>query len=248
MDEFFKTQILSSPQETVDQLAADLTTFCNHRLNYQPLIFIALSGGSTPQILFSVLAANYSKAVDWKRLHFFWVDERMVPFSSDQSNFGVANRLFFSKIDIPEANLHFIHYTDNPLNEVQRYTDEILAHLPIVNNYPVFDLVLLGMGDDGHTASIFPGQLDLFEAGPVCAVSAHPKTGQKRITLTGGLINHASEIVFLVSGSAKAQKIKSIFEGSPDAVQYPANKIHPVTGRLSWYLDKEAAESINVKK
>ena len=248
MNEFFKTQIFSNPQETVNQLAADLTTFCNHRLSYQTHLFIALSGGSTPQILFSILASEYNLAVDWKRLHFFWVDERQVPFSSDQSNFGVANRLFLSKVNISEANLHPIRYADDTIIEAQRYADEILIHLPIVSNYPVFDLILLGMGDDGHTASIFPGQLDLFETESVCAVSIHPKTGQKRITLTGRVINHASEIVFLVSGFAKAQKIKSIFEGSPDAVQYPANQIHPVTGRLSWYLDKEAAEYINIKK
>jgi 6-phosphogluconolactonase len=191
--------------------------------------------------LFSFITTEYPKALDWKRIHFFWVDERCVPFSSDESNFGVADRLLFSKIDIPRKNLHPIHGDNDPANEADRYAGELLAHVPVSEGYPVFDVVLLGMGNDGHTASIFPGHDDLFETSSVCSVSSHPQSGQKRVTLTGRVINNARKIVFLITGSAKAHLIKSIFEDMPEAGNYPAKKINPVNGWLSWYFDNDAA-------
>jgi 6-phosphogluconolactonase len=247
MKTFFKTQILDDAHDTAACLATDLIRYCSEQMIFHENIYIALSGGSTPQILFSIIAADYSKALDWKRIHFFWVDERCVPFTSVESNFGVADRLLFSKIDIPEKNLHPIRGADDSLKEVVRYTDEILMHVPSVYKYPVFDVVILGMGNDRHTASIFPGQNYLFDTSSICSVSYHPQSGQKRITLTGNVINNAQEVVFLITGSAKAQQIKSIFEDSPEADDSPAKHIHPAHGGLSWYLDWDAAIYINGK-
>jgi 6-phosphogluconolactonase len=241
MKAYFKTQVFADTYETTNRLAMDLICYCKELSGYRENLYIALSGGNTPQTMFSIIAAEYAKALDWKRLHFFWVDERCVPFTSNESNFGVADRLLFSKTDIPHENLHPIHGEEDAICEVVRYTGEILSFVPCVGKYPVFDLIILGMGNDGHTASIFPGQLDLFETPSICSASFHPETGQKRITLTGKVINNAQDIVFLVTGDAKAQQIKSIFDDSPDAFDYPAKKIHPVNGRLSWYFDKEAA-------
>jgi 6-phosphogluconolactonase len=102
------------------------------------------------------------------------------------------------------------------------------------------------MGNDGHTASIFPGQLDLFETNSICTVTKHPETGQKRITLTGRVINNASEIVFLVTGNQKAEKVKSIIKEESDSSSFPAKKITPLTGNLSWYLDKESAAYLEI--
>jgi len=128
---------------------------------------------------------------------------------------------------------------------VVRYTGEILSHVPCTHSFPVFDLILLGMGNDGHTASIFPGQVDLFETTAVCSISQHPQTLQKRITLTGKVINNASEIVFLVTGANKADKIKSVIDEN-DSFIFPAKKIKPNQGTLTWYLDKEAAAYVEV--
>jgi 6-phosphogluconolactonase len=241
MKNFFKTQVLPDDYETANRLAMDIIRYTDHQLHYRENLYIALSGGSTPQIMFEIIAREYQSSLDWNKLHFFWVDERCVPFDHAESNAGAACRILFDKVAIPAENLHVIHGGDDPMNEVVRYTGEILAYVPCVHNLPVFDLILLGMGNDGHTASIFPGQMDLFETSAICSVSQHPQTLQKRITLTGKVINNASEIVFLVTGSTKADKVKSIIHNDSEATMYPANKINPVNGTLSWYLDKEAS-------
>lgn len=241
MNTFFKTQIMPDAHETASQLAKDLTGYLKDQMTRRENIYIALSGGSTPQMLFKIIEAEHQKDFDWKRLNFFWVDERCVPFSSDESNFGIAYRLLFSRIDIPRKNLHPVHGDNDPVKESDRYAGEILAHLPVTDGKPVFDVIILGMGNDGHTASIFPGQNDLFNTTSICAVSSHPQTGQKRITLTGNVINNAANIIFLITGSSKAQILKSILEDSAEAENYPAKQINPLNGQLSWYLDKDAA-------
>jgi len=241
MKNFFKTQVLPNAYEAANRLAMDLIRFTDHQLHYREKLYIALSGGTTPQIMFEIIAKEYYTSLAWEKLHFFWVDERCVPIDDAENNFGNANRILFSKVVIPRENLHPIHGGDDPLNEVVRYTGEILANVPCANNFPVFDLILLGMGNDGHTASIFPGQIGLFDTTAICSISQHPETHQKRVTLTGKVINNAGEIVFLVTGSNKADKVKSIIHSETEALLYPANKIKPLNGALSWYLDKEAA-------
>jgi 6-phosphogluconolactonase len=240
MKNFFKTQVLPGDYETANRLAMDIIRYAENMLHYRENLYIALSGGNTPQLMFEIIAKEYAKAFNWEQLHFFWVDERCISADSSESNFGNARRILFNKVSIPEENLHPIHGADDPIMEVVRYTGEILSYVPCINSFPTFDLILLGMGNDGHTASIFPGQVDLFETTAVCSISQHPQTLQKRITLTGKVINNASEIVFLVTGANKADKIKlAIAEDNADT--FPAKKIKPAQGTLTWYLDKEAA-------
>jgi 6-phosphogluconolactonase len=242
---YFKTQVLPAPYDTANRLTMDFIRFTNDMLEYREKLYIALSGGNTPLLMFDIMAKEYADAAPWERLHFFWVDERCVPHNDPESNYGNAYRTLFSKIRIPSENIHPIHGGDDPLNEVVRYTGEILAHVPCVRNLPVFDLILLGMGDDGHTASIFPGQPGLFETTAICSISQHPQTLQKRITLTGKVINNAGVIIFLVTGSNKAEQIKSIITDESRSFLYPAKKIKPVNGTLSWYLDDESAKYID---
>lgn len=232
---------MADAQETAHQLAKDLIRCFKDQMTRRENIYVALSGGSTPQILFSIIASEYPGAIDWKRIHFFWVDERCVPFSSDESNFGIADRLLFSQTDIPRENLHPILGDNDPVKEADRYTGEMLAYVPVIEGKPVFDIIILGMGNDGHTASIFPGQNELFNTSSICAVSSHPQTGQKRITLTGNVISNALNVIFLITGSSKAQILKSILEDTPEAKNYPAKQINPLNGQLSWYLDNDAA-------
>ncbi len=247
MKTYFKTQVLPSSYDAANRLSMDFIRFTENMLQYREKLYIALSGGSTPQLMFEILAKEYPTALVWERLHFFWVDERCVLADNPESNYGNAYRLLFSKISIPAENVHPIHGGDDPLNEVVRYTGEILANVPCSKNLPVFDIILLGMGNDGHTASIFPGQPNLFETTAICSISQHPQTNQKRITLTGKVINNASEVVFLVTGSNKAEKIKSIMNDDSEAFLYPAKKIKPSNGALSWYLDNESATYIELK-
>lgn len=242
MNIYFKTQVLNDAFATAERLTVDFIRYAEQTLHFREKLYIALSGGSTPQTMFSVMASEYSKALPWEKIHFFWVDERCVSADSNESNFGNAKRQLFSKVDIPAENLHPVHGNEDPLKEVVRYTGEILSLVPCNHNFPVFDVVILGMGNDGHTASIFPGQADLFETNAICSVNEHPETGQKRITLTGKVINNATHVIFLITGDAKAEKVRSIFSKDTSALHYPAQKIKPVKGNLTWYMDKEAAK------
>lgn len=241
MKNFFKTTILKDAHSISERLAMDMVRYFQEQIKYRDHVYVALSGGSTPALLFDVLAAEMAQSVDWTKVHFFWVDERCVASTDPESNYGNTQKRFFEKISIPSENIHPVHGWDDPLKEAVRYTGEILSVVPCHKNFPVFDLLLLGMGNDGHTASIFPGQLDLFELNSICSVSQHPETGQKRITLTGKVINNAAEIIFLVTGDQKAEKIKSIIHNEDESKTFPAKKVKPVNGQLSWYLDKASA-------
>jgi 6-phosphogluconolactonase len=247
MKTYFKTQVLPTPYDTANRLSMDFIRFTETMLQYREKLYIALSGGNTPQLMFDIIAKEYPTALPWKKLHFFWVDERCVLSNDPESNYGNAYRALFSNVNIPSENIHPVHGGDDPLTEVVRYTGEILAHVPCIKNIPVFDLILLGMGNDGHTASIFPGQPGLFETTAICTISQHPETCQKRITLTGKVINNASEVVFLVTGSNKAEKVKSIINDEMEAFLYPAKQVKPINGSLAWYLDSESASFIDVK-
>lgn len=248
MKNYFKTQIFSTPYELANMLCMDFIRYTENMLRYREKLYIALSGGSTPQLMFEVMVKEYSTAIPWNKLHFFWVDERCVLQSDKESNYGNAYRILFSNVSIPVENLHPIQGGEDPITEVVRYTGEILAHVPCVGNIPAFDLIMLGMGDDGHTASIFPGQLKLFETNTVCSVSQHPQTFQKRITLTGKVINNASDVLFVVTGSNKAEKVRSILNDEAGASLYPAYHVQPMNGSVAWYLDMQASKFIQLKK
>jgi 6-phosphogluconolactonase len=208
-------------------------------------VFIALSGGSTPKILFALLAEEkYKNKIDWSRVHLFWGDERCVPPTHADSNYKMTNEQLLSKITIPAENIHRVLGENDPEKEAIRYSKEISSVLPKVNDLPSFDLVMLGMGDDGHTLSIFPHQMELLESDKVCEVATHPGSGQKRVTLTGTIANNAKAVAFLVTGKNKAEKILTITKQQNDWNKYPASYINPSKGQLYWYLDEEAAELI----
>ncbi len=207
-------------------------------------LFIALSGGNTPKIIFQLLADKYADKIDWKTIHFYWGDERMVPVDNSESNYGVAKKLFFDKIKIPEVNVHFIKGEREPENETNRYACNIKNYVPSLDDIPIFDIIMLGMGDDGHTLSIFPNQIDLMKSNNICEVAVHPKTNQTRITLTGKIANNAKNIIFLVTGENKAEVLKSILNKEEGYEEYPSALITPESGKLFWYLDSDAAKYI----
>ena len=210
----------------------------------QPRFDIALSGGNSPALLFKRIVKKYSETISWDRIHFWWGDERCVPPDNENSNFKMANDLLFSGISIPQGNIHRIKGEKNPVEEAARYTKEIKKNLNHRGENPVFDLVILGLGEDGHTASIFPDQLELFEEEQICAVSQHPITGQNRITLTGRVLNNASRIFFLVTGANKAQRISEIMNDDEAAKLLPAYYISPNVGSLIWFIDRAAGSKI----
>jgi len=157
---------------------------------------IAISGGSTPKFLFTLLAEEYEKSIPWKSVRLFWVDERCVEPSHIESNFGMTYDALLRKSVIPAQNIFRMKGEDFPEDEAERYSKLLWKELPVRNGFPVFDIILLGMGDDGHTASIFPNDMTLMSADISVGVGVHPVSGQKRITLTGKTICNAEQTVF----------------------------------------------------
>jgi 6-phosphogluconolactonase len=202
---------------------------------------LAISGGSTPNLLFRSLAAKFPDSKLWSKTHFWWVDERMVPSSDPESNFGTARKLLFSKIQIPETNIHPILGESIPEAEAERYSKLIRKELKMKESWPLFDLIFLGMGEDGHTASLFPNHPELLVSDKICEIAYHPVSQQTRITLTGKPLNNAEVVCFLVTGRNKAELLHKILANEPESSSLPAANIHPVHGKLYWLADKSAA-------
>ncbi|MDA3811949.1 MAG: 6-phosphogluconolactonase [Spirochaetaceae bacterium] len=204
-------------------------------------IYIALSGGSTPALLFSILAENYSKSIRFDKINLLWVDERSVSPEDDESNYKMTSRSLLDFINIPHSNIHRVHGENNTEQEAIRYSQIIKNKVPVENNLPVFDIILLGVGDDGHTASIFPDQMELLKSNKICEKAVHPQSGQERVTLTGPVLNNGESVYFLVCGKSKSDIIVKILNKDKS---YPASYIENKKGNLFFYLDADASANI----
>ena len=227
--------------KTPEQVAEDFAHYFAEWVKGKPIVTLALSGGSTPKALFRLWAEQYRDSIDWTKVHFFWGDERCVPPDDEESNFKMASSLFLSKTAIPAEHIHRIRGEAEPEAEARRYAEDIARTVSSRNGMPSFDMILLGMGGDGHTASIFPHQMELLSAEALCGVATHPESAQRRITLTGKVLNNASEVAFLVTGAEKSQKVEEIVKGKEGSERYPAAHIEPKGGELHWFLDEAAA-------
>ncbi len=226
------------------ELALDFSSYLAKMIATKDTFHIALSGGSTPKVIFDVLAANFQTKIDWSRVHLYWGDERCVPPSDDDSNYKMTVSHLIAKIDIPQENIHRIKGENEPSYEAERYAAVLDGHLPKVAGVPQFDLVILGLGDDGHTASIFPHEIELWHSKKYCEVANHPVSGQKRVSITGQIINQAATVAFLVTGENKADKVEEIIQKKGDFEKYPAHLVAPHFGKLLWFLDADAAAKI----
>lgn len=200
---------------------------------------LALSGGSTPLEIFSRLAEVTEKN-QWKEVRIYWVDERMVPPDDEQSNFGNAWRTLIAPLDLAREQVQRIRGEEDPDKEAKRYGALLKERLPLHNGVPVFDWIWLGMGEDGHTASIFPHQLELWNATEPCVVATHPVTGQKRVSITGSIINSARRVTMLVTGKNKSPVVNAIVMKEGYYLNYPAFYINPGSGFLEWFMDQDA--------
>ncbi len=230
--------------KTKQEVAKEFTDYLVKLKTSNEVTHIALSGGSTPKIVFDELASRDIPKNIWENVHLYWGDERCVPPTDDESNYKMTVEHLISKVPIPEENIHRIKGENQPEYEAGRYAEVLEENLPKVDKLPRFDLVILGMGDDGHTASIFPHQLDLWHSDKLCEVAEHPESGQKRITITGKIINHAKVVAFLVTGVSKAEKVAEIINQDGNYKYYPANLVAPTSGKSLWFLDEAAAKGI----
>ncbi len=205
---------------------------------------IALSGGSTPKAIFKLITEKYKTKIDWRKVLIFWGDERCVPPTDEESNYRMTYENLFKHLNIHELNFYRIQGEDDPESEAKRYSEKANSILPKINNIPQFDLILLGLGEDGHTASIFPYNIELFNSDKLFATSEHPVSKQIRITATGKIINQAKEVCFLVTGSGKAEKAAQIIQKKAGWETLPASRVHPAGGRVYWLMDEAAARGI----
>jgi 6-phosphogluconolactonase len=204
---------------------------------------VALSGGSTPQALYRVLASQeFRGQIDWPRVHLFWGDERAVPPEDPESNYGNARRDLLIRVPIPAGNVHRMEAEDSNLGRAAHHYEELLRrYLPLDDRgFPVFHLVLLGIGPDGHTASLFPGSRLLRETSRWVSTPNVAKLGKRRMTLTLPVLDAARRVVFLTAGSEKAAPLREVLLGHPDP-PLPAQMVQPRNGERIFLVDEAAA-------
>jgi 6-phosphogluconolactonase len=205
---------------------------------------VALNGGGTPARLFQLLATDYRDRVDWSKTHIFWGDERLVAVADPESSYGQAWNLFLSRVPIPEANIHRIHGELEPTKSAQEYESVLKRFASPQLDIPHFDLVYLGMGEDGHTASLFPGSpLDVNDI--VIPVTAHYQgRPAQRVTLTPMVFNQAHLIAFMATGEKKAYTLAEVLSDRYQPELYPAQRIDPKDGKVIWLIDEDAANKL----
>jgi 6-phosphogluconolactonase len=203
---------------------------------------VALSGGSTPKAMFQILAEKpFADSLPWPSIYFFWGDERCVSPDHAESNYRMANETLLSKVPVPRENIFRIPAEDEDHERAAAIYSETLQTF-FAEERPDFDLVFLGMGADGHTASLFPGTTALCADGGVAAANSVDKLQSWRITLTADAINKARNAIFLVAGADKAPALKEVIKGARNSKQYPSQLIKPSHGALLWMIDEAAAK------
>ena len=237
-----------TPETLADAVARHIVARAAGAIAATGRFTLALAGGSTPRAAYALLATDgFARRVEWERVHVLWGDERCVPPDDPRSNYRMAKEALLDRVPIPAHQIHRIRGEDDPDKAAADYERELRVLLAS-EQYPhpersegSLDLVLLGLGGDGHTASLFPGQAAVHETARwVMAVPA-PEGTMWRITLTPALLNQAKNVTFVVSGAGKAQRLEQVLQGplTPDVL--PAQAIRPTQGRLTWMVDQAAA-------
>lgn len=208
---------------------------------------VVLSGGSTPEKLFRILAKRHkANPLSWSHVHFFWGDERMVPPDDQQSNFRMANEALLKHLPLEPSQIHRIRGEEDPVGEVERLTSDTKTSVETNEaGMPVFDWIFLGMGGDGHTASLFPHADTVQNLSNIWTLAKHPESGQIRISLTLPAINAAKHIVFLVFGAEKATMLNRVLYSPLDKKNLPAAMVDSDNGRLDWYIDEAATAELS---
>jgi 6-phosphogluconolactonase len=238
---------LTTPQDLFQAAAEEVIRSATDAVAQRGRFTIALSGGSTPRNLYTLIAANASTTLPWDQMFFFWGDERHVPPDSPDSNYRMAKEALLSKVPIPAANIFPIPAENPDASEAAETYEQTLQKFFAVapGEFPRFDLILLGMGPDGHTASLFPETAALQEKSRLVVANWVEKLGSSRITFTLPLLNAARCVAFLVSGADKAAALHEVLEGNAPAEKYPSRLVQPRDGKLIWFVDRAAASGLS---
>jgi 6-phosphogluconolactonase len=242
-------RILTTPQELFEVAAEEVVRAATEAVAQRGRFTIALSGGSTPKNLFNLLATNARTVFPWDRTYFFWSDERHVPPTDPESNYRMAEEIMLSKIPVNAGNVFRIAAENPDAAAVAEAYEQTLRKFFQLQpgQVPVFDLILLGMGPDGHTASLFPNTAGLQEKTRLVIANWVDKLKANRLTMTLPVLNSAREVAFLASGTDKAQVLRTVLEEDAPPEQYPAKLVRP-TGRLIWFVDRAAASQLTNTK
>ncbi len=234
-----------------DLFAAAAATFVDAVravLAVRPQFTVALSGGSTPRAMFERLAAApFRDEVEWRKIQWFWGDERSVPAEHPDSNYRMAAESLLSRVDVDWTKVHRMRGEADPLSDAADEYQRTLAQVcnaPLNGPPPSLDLVLLGMGNDGHTASLFPNTAALNEQGRWVVANEVPQQLTRRLTLTYPTLNAAGCVMFLAAGAGKARILREVRQGPHDPAKLPSQGINPTGGRLLWYVDRAAASQL----
>jgi 6-phosphogluconolactonase len=242
-------EIFDDPDHLTRGLAEWITSLIEETLTRKNSFGLVLSGGNTPKKLNLLLASTpYRERIDWRKLHIFWGDERAVPFEDERNNARMAFDTLLNKVDIPKNQIHIMDTSLAPKEAAEQY-QELLFEFFGTDVLPVrtFDLVLLGMGDDGHTLSLFPGTTVIHEE-KLWSTSFFLKSqDMNRITLTKNIVNHSDHIVFMISGGEKANAVFEVLEGEKNPDLFPSQVIVPTQGELHFFMDKTAASKLNTE-
>jgi 6-phosphogluconolactonase len=207
---------------------------------------LCLSGGSTPAATYDLLATRFHLSVDWKEVQFYWGDERCVPPDHPESNYAMANRTMLSKLALRPDQVHRMRGEDPPPKAATAYEDELRKQFGTGDGeFPRFDLIMLGLGDNRHTASLFPGDPAIHETQRMVVAVEVDAEPSKRLSFTPPVINNALRVMFLVAGQGKAAAVKDVLEGSRDPDNFPAQIVAPHKGEVIWLLDKAAASLLS---
>ena len=233
-------------REALSQAAAtEFADACKNAVSVRGRFLVALSGGGTPLELYRWLSrAPYRNEIEWGSLHVFWGDERCVPFDDPESNYGQARDAFLSQVPVPPQNVHPVRTELEPEQAADDYALLLKQYAIAPLDWPRFDLVLLGVGEDGHAASLFPGSAVRAGRAVLAVTGRYQDRPTRRVTLTPLVFNSARKVVFLVSGAAKAKIVADILQGKRRPAKIPAQRIRPADGAVTWLLDRAAAAEI----
>jgi 6-phosphogluconolactonase len=237
-------QIFKTSNELFAAAVADFAKLATEAVQKRGRFCVALSGGSTPKAMYSLLATS-STPIPWKSIYFFWGDERHVPPTDPESNYRMVYEAMLSKVQVPPQNVfRILSEEKDPELAAKQYEQTLVKFFGLnAGQFPRFDLVLLGLGPDGHTASLFPDSTALKETNRLVVATWVEKFKTHRITLTLPVLNNAAVVEFLASGKEKAGIVHQVLEG--DGNQYPSQMIRPRDGRLVWLLDQGAASELS---
>jgi 6-phosphogluconolactonase len=238
---------LTTPQDLFQAAADEVIRAATSAIAERGRFTIALSGGSTPKSMYTLIAANASTSLPWDRMFFFWGDERHVPPDDAESNYRMAKEALLSKVPVPAANIFRVP-TENPdaAAAAEAYEQTLRKFFEVApGEFPRFDLILLGLGPDGHTASLFPETAALQEKTRLVVANWVEKLKTSRITFTLPVLNAARCVAFLVSGMDKAAVLHEVLEGNAAAEKYPSKLVRPTEGKLIWFVDRAAASELS---